>query len=199
MTKLQFLLALHDKLASLPQKEVEERLNFYSEIIEDRIEEGMPEEEAVAAVGSIYEIATQITADISLVKIMKEKIKPKHKRKVWEITLLALGSPVWISLLIAVVAVVFSLYVSLWAIVISLWVVFAFFVVCAIVGVIFGAILAVSSGIYAGAIAIAAGFVCAGLAIFLFYGCKAATKGTARLAKIIVLAVKKSFAKKEKV
>ena len=68
MTKLQFLLALHDKLASLPQKEVEERLNFYSEIIEDRIEVGMPEEEAVAAVGSIYEIATQITADIPLVK-----------------------------------------------------------------------------------------------------------------------------------
>ena len=73
MTKLQFLLALHDKLAGLPRNEVEERLNFYSEMIEDRMEDGLSEEEAVAAVGSIDEIAEQITADIPLIKIVKEK------------------------------------------------------------------------------------------------------------------------------
>ena len=93
MTKLQFLLALHDKLAGLPRNEVEERLNFYSEMIEDRMEDGLSEEEAVAAVGSIDEIAAQITADIPLIKIVKEKVKPKRKRNAWEITLLAVGSP----------------------------------------------------------------------------------------------------------
>ena len=53
MTKLQFLLALHDKLTGLPRDEVEERLNFYSEMIEDRMEDGLSEEEAVAAIGSV--------------------------------------------------------------------------------------------------------------------------------------------------
>ena len=197
MTKLQFLLALHDKLAGLPQNEVEERLNFYSEMIEDRMEDGLSEEEAVAAVGSIDEIAEQITADIPLIKIVKEKVKPKRKRNAWEITLLAVGSPLWVPLLIAVVAVVFSVYVSLWSIVISLWAVFASLVVCAVAGLIMGVAFSVSGNVHAGLMAVAAGFVCAGLSVFLFYGCKAAPKGIALLAKIIVLSVKKGLTKKE--
>lgn len=47
MTKIKFLLSPHNKLAGLPQDEVEERLNFYSEMIEDRIEEGLSEEKTV--------------------------------------------------------------------------------------------------------------------------------------------------------
>jgi len=197
MTKLQFLLSLNQKLSGLPQDEVEERLNFYAEMIEDRMEDGLSEEEAVAAVGSIDEIATQITADIPLIKIVKEKVKPKRKRNAWEITLLAVGCPLWVSLLIAVVAVVFSLYVSLWSIVISLWAVFASLVVCAVAGLIMGVALSVSGNVHAGLMAVAAGFVCAGLSVFLFYGCKAATKGITLLAKIIVLSVKKGLTKKE--
>ena len=197
MTKLQFFLSLNQKLSGLPQDEVEERLNFYAEMIEDRMEEGIPEEEAVAAVGEVDQIATQITADIPLMKIVKEKVKPKRKRNAWEVTLLAVGSPVWVPLLFAAVAVVFSLYVSLWAIVVSLWATFASVAVCAVVCVMIGLIFAISSDVYVGLMAVAAGFVCGGLAIFLIYGCKAATKGTALLAKMMALAVKKSITKKE--
>lgn len=197
MTKLQFLLALHEKLAGLPRNEVEERLNFYSEMIEDRMEDGIAEEEAVAAVGSLDDIAAQITADIPLVKIVKEKIKSRRRMRAWNVILLAVGSPIWVSLLIAAVAVVFSLYVSLWAVVISLWAVFASFVVGCVGALTFGIGYCLSGNLPAGLVLIAAGCICAGLAIFLFYGCKIATKGTARLAKIIVLAVKKSFTKRE--
>ena len=49
MTKMQFLLSLHDKLTGLPRDEVEQRLNFYSEMIEDRMEEGLSEEEQYAS------------------------------------------------------------------------------------------------------------------------------------------------------
>lgn len=197
MTKLQFILALQQKLSGLPQDEVQDRLNFYAEMIEDRMEEGMPEDEAVAAVGAVDQVADQITADIPFMKIVKEKVKPKRKRNAWEITLLAAGSPVWVPLLIAAVAVIFSLYISMWAIVISLWAVFASFAICAVAGVLFGIVFAISSNMYGGLMTVAAGFVCAAFAIFLFYGCKAATKGTAVLAKMMVLAVKKSFTKKE--
>ena len=63
-------------------------------------------------------------------KLVKEKMMPKKKMKVWEIVLLALGSPIWLTLLIAVFAVVFSIYVVLWSVIIVLWAVFAALAVC---------------------------------------------------------------------
>ncbi len=99
MTKLKFILSLHDKLSGLPQDEVEERISFYSEMIEDRMEEGLSEEDAVAAVGTVEEIAAQIEAEISSLKgasnIQTTKnIKSKKQFKAWEIVLLVLGSPI---------------------------------------------------------------------------------------------------------
>ena len=40
MRKLEFLAALNVKLSGLPKEEVKERTNFYSEMIDDRIEDG---------------------------------------------------------------------------------------------------------------------------------------------------------------
>jgi uncharacterized membrane protein len=197
MTKIKFLLALHDKLSGLPQDDVEERLNFYSEMIEDRMEEGMSEEEAVAAVGSVDEIAAQIVGDIPLTKMVKEKIKHKHRLKAWEIVLLAVGSPIWFSLLIAFLSVVVSLYVSLWSVVISLWSIFASLIACALYGVVAGAAFSLGENALSGLAMIGAGLICGGLSVFLFYGCKAVTKGTALLAAKTVRGMKKAFVKKE--
>ena len=44
MNKIGFILELKDKLSALPKSEVEERLSFYCEMIEDRIEDGLSEE-----------------------------------------------------------------------------------------------------------------------------------------------------------
>ena len=195
MTKIKFLLSLNEKLSGLPQKDVEERLNFYSEMIEDRMEEGLTEEEAVAQVGSVDEIAAQIAADIPTCK--KETGKPKRQLSTWEIILLVLGAPVWFSLLIAAFAVVFSLYVSLCAVVISLWAVFAAIIGISI-GIIILGIVQICIGTQLPGIAfIASGIVCAGVSIFLFYGCKAATTGSLQLAKIIISSVKTKCTKKE--
>ena len=49
MQKQAFLDALRSQLAGLPEAEINERLNFYSEMIDDRMEEGLTEEEAVDA------------------------------------------------------------------------------------------------------------------------------------------------------
>ena len=56
MNKQEFLDRLRKGLSGLPQAEREERLLFYSEMIDDRMEEGLTEEEAVAALGSLEEI-----------------------------------------------------------------------------------------------------------------------------------------------
>lgn len=41
MNKNEFLSALKARLSALPPNELEERLEFYSEMLEDRIEEGL--------------------------------------------------------------------------------------------------------------------------------------------------------------
>lgn len=193
MTKLEFILSLNDRLSRLPKTEVQERLNFYSEMIEDRMEEGLSEEDAVKAVGSVDEIAEQILADFSPTK----KQKTKRKLKVWEIVLLSLGSPIWLSLLIAAFAVIFSLYVSLWSVIVSLWAVFGALVGCAFGGIAAGAVFAVSENIFSGIALICAGLVCAGLSILFFFLCNLVTKATVLLTRKIARWVKTRFVEKE--
>ncbi len=197
MTKHNFLLSLHDRLAGLPQDEVEERMNFYSEMIDDRMEEGLTEEEAVSEIGSVDEIASQIVDDIPLAKLVKEKITPKKRLKAWEIVLLILGSPLWLSLAAAAFCIMLSLYIVLWSWAISLWAVFGSFVGCAFGGVVAGIVFACCGNALTGIAIIGAGIVCAGLSIFMFFGCKAATKGLLRITKKLVLWIKSCFMKKE--
>lgn len=193
MTKLSFLLALNDKLSGLPHNEVEERLRFYSEMIEDRMEEGLTEEEAVAAVGDIGEIAAHITADLPV----KTGEKPKTRMKAWEIVLLVLGAPIWFSLLIAAASVVFSLYVVLWSLVASAWSVFVSLISCGFAGVVFGIGMIVGKFALPGVAMIGAGMVLTGLSVFAFWGCMEATKGTVKLTALISKGIKKRFAGKE--
>lgn len=117
MNKKEFLKKLKLQLHTLSYKEQKERLTFYSEAIDDRIEEGLTEEEAVNAMGSIDEIVLQIKEDNKNNPIKYEK-KPLTK---WEITLLIIGSPLWACILIIFFAVLFSVYAVIWAINLVLW------------------------------------------------------------------------------
>ena len=169
MKKKQFLSALQKKLSGLPKLEVEESLNFYSEMIDDRMEEGYVEDDAVSAVGSVDEISAQIIADTPLVKIAKERVKPNRRLKTWEIVLLILGSPIWLSLLIAGVAVIFSIYAVALSLIVSLWAIFVALGACAIAGVVAGISFVIRGYGVAGVAVISVSVLCAGLAIFLFF------------------------------
>ena len=125
MTKNEYISSLGARLSGLPKDEIRERLAFYGEMIDDRIEEGLAEEEAVADVGDVEDIAAQIIAETPLAKIVKDKIKPKRRLQAWEIVLIALGSPVWLSLAVAALAVVFAVLASVWAVVAVIWSVLA--------------------------------------------------------------------------
>ena len=57
MTRDEFLGRLGELLACLPAEQVEETKAFYAEAIADRMEDGMSEEEAVAAMGTPGEVA----------------------------------------------------------------------------------------------------------------------------------------------
>lgn len=192
MNKIQFLLELDKKLSSLPVQEKEERLRFYSEMIEDRTEEGLTEDEAVAAIGTVQDIGAQIIAEYPTQVTTTNK-----KRSALTILLLILGSPVWISLLAAAFAVVLSLYISLWAVVISLWAGFVSVAACGIAGVAAGIGFACGGHVLPGIAVIGGGLTCAGLSILFFFGCKTATKASVILTRKFFACIKKCLSKKE--
>lgn len=197
MNKNEFIDALRLRLADLPSEELDERIGFYVEMIDDRIEEGLDEEAAVAEIGSVDSISGQILADIPLSKIAKSKIKKRRRMRAWEIVLLAVGSPIWASLLIAAFAIIISLYAVLWSLVAVAWSVFGAFGGCSLGGIAAGVLSIVHGEILIGIAFFGVSLVLAGLGIFIFFGCMAATKGMVTLTKKIVLGIKKCFVRKE--
>lgn len=197
MRKDEFLEELQSHLRGLPPQDIEERLSFYGEMIDDRTEEGLSEEEAVREIGTVDDIVAQIIEETPFIKIAKQRIKPKRKMRTWEVVLLAAGSPIWVSLLIAAFAVVLSLYAALWSVIVSLWAVFASLVGCAVGGLAGGIAFACGGHMPTGVATMGAAAFCAGLSILTFFGCKASTKGAARLTRQVALAIKKCFVGKE--
>ena len=120
MNKQKFISTLKRRLARLPRAEVAERVNFYSEMIDDRIEEGLSEHEAVAEIGPIDKIVAQIKAE-RVPRAATGGSLPASKLRGWEIAVMIIGSPVWIPLLIAAAAVIFALYAVMWSLVLVLW------------------------------------------------------------------------------
>ena len=78
MTKAEFLSSLQIKLCGLPSDEVREHVTFYGEMIDDRVEEGLSEEAAVSAIGSVDMIASQIIRQLPLGAKEKEKESKKE-------------------------------------------------------------------------------------------------------------------------
>ena len=197
MTKQEFLGQLRSGLSGFPQKELEERLCFYSEMIDDRMEDGCPEAAAVEAIGAVEDIVDQMIGEVSLTKLVREKITPKRGRKGCQTALLILGAPVWFPLLIAAFAVALALYVALWAVIIALWAVFASAAASGVCCLLAGIVLVCKSDMPAGLLLMAGGLVCAGLGIYLFFACRAATNGACYLARRLVLGIKNRLVKRE--
>lgn len=110
-----------------------------------------------------------------------------------KLLLILLGAPLWLPLLISVLAVIFSLCIALWSVVVSLWAAFVAFAASAPAGL-YGGILNITSGNSApGCILIACSLVLTGLSIFTFYGALYATKGSAILTKKTITLTKNAI------
>lgn len=197
MTKQELLAGLREKLSALPSEDIEERLNFYSEIIDDRVEEGLSEEDAVLAVGESDKIAAQILSEF---KTSHPENKNKKTKKTWSaagIVLIVLGFPLWFPLLIAVFSVVIAVYAVVFSAALSFWAVFAALAGSSF-GVAFsGAVFLFTGNHVSGIAMIGAGLTLAGLAIFAFLGCRALTRFIFDFTKKAVIRLKNLFVKKE--
>ena len=193
MTKLEFLGTLAQRLNGLPQGDIEKSLDYYREMIDDRMEDGMTEEEAVEALGPIDEIARQIWMDTSLPKLIKSRAKREGDLRVWEILLLVLGAPMWIPLLFAGVVVFLSLYIVLWSLVLVCYAVDFSFAVSALAGVAAIVGTLVTGQILQAVLYLGAVLFCGGCAILLFFGCNQVALAIARASKGLMLWLKARF------
>ena len=191
MKKQQFLDELKQRMQGLPKKDLEDRLSFYEEAIDDRIADGKNEEEAVADLGNIDDIVKEIAQDVPLAKLVKEKVTPKRSLKAWEIVLLVLGFPLWFPLLTVALTLCFVAYMLIWVFVVvayALETAFAFGSV--------GSMIAFFIYLGAGEFNLAAlgTFLgCAGAAMLFIFPCIGITKGTIALSKKIILGIKAKF------
>ena len=122
MNKTQFCALLGNKLKPyLSPKEMYKTLNFFEEMIDDRIDEGLSEEEAVSQLGDINIIVDQI--------LDKHNIEKKQTKLIWRFIPQKIPSelgfiigvllfPVWITifslvtiLFIVILCIIFSIIV----------------------------------------------------------------------------------------
>lgn len=198
MNKQEFISALRAALNGLPQADVEERLAFYGEMIDDRVEDGMTESEAVESIGSVEDIAKQTLEDIPLTKLVRERVNTKRGMRPWEIILIVLGAPLWLALIIAAAAIVFSLYAVIAALIFSLWAVEASFIVSAFGCIAASAVIITRGDVMSGLFTLGSGLALAGVSILLFFVCVALTKLIFKLTRLIARGVKALFIRKER-
>ena len=119
MKKLEFIKELRSRLKGYPKDVVDNAVNYYSECIDDAVEDGHSEEEAVRALGSMDEIVRNTLKDVPLSKLVKNKVKPDHRLNAFEIIILIIGFPLWFPLLMTACAIFFAFYVVLWSLFIA--------------------------------------------------------------------------------
>jgi len=190
MNRNEFIRTLRRGLSGLSPEEIEAQVNFYNEMIDDRMEEGLTEEAAIAQIGPVEQIVGQTVLDAP-------PVRKKRSLGALEIVLLVLGSPIWISLLAAAFVVVLAGFVVLWSVVISLWAVEVSLGACALAGVAAIPIFAMKGYALTGIALGGCGLFCAGLSIFGFYGCKSVAKLCVLLCAKTFSGIKSLFVKKE--
>jgi len=196
MNKSEFMAALRENLKGVPEDDINKSLDFYAEMIDDRVEDGMSEEEAVEALGSMEEIINQILSEISLPKLVKEKVRPKQTLKAWEVVLIVLGAPVWVPIVLALCSVVLSCYLVVWVMIISLYALdlSVAFSGLALVATAFAALVQGQFAVFG--MMFGCGIMAVGLSILLFFGFNLVTKGILWLSKKILIGIKGLFIKK---
>ena len=173
MNKQEYLESIRSRISAMPADDVNRFMDYYSEMIDDRVEDGLSEEEAVADMGSPDAAVEQILEDMPLTKLVKEKIKPKHELKAWEVVLIVLGSPVWIPLLITAAVLLLTLWIVAFA------------------------PLFVAHSPYTAVLMLGAALIGVGIAILFVVSVKPVTVGIFKVCKASVNGIKRMFVKEK--
>ena len=187
---------VRQQLMGLSQNDMEKSLEYYSEMIDDQIEDGICEEDAVSAMGAPDTIAAQIFMDMPLPKVVKAKARFSHPLRVWEIILLIVGSPVWFPLALSAILLFFVCYMVIWIMIFALYAIDFSFVIGAIAGFIQGGISIFTMGGMQAAFYFGGGLTSLGIAILLFFAFNILSVKLVHLSRQFVLWAKSRFVRK---
>ena len=198
MNKDEFLRALEQRLDALPESEWAKSVSYYDEIIDDMVENGLTEEEAVTHLGPVEKIAEDILLEAPITTLVKARAKRSRRLSGWEIVLLAVGAVVWLPLLIAVLCTVFCVYAAFWAVIVA---VFGVVLALGLSALAIPLMLLFAANSVAGPAGIAMGIgamlVLGGLAVAVFVGALKLAKCLGKLAGAFGRWIKRQFIRKE--
>ena len=201
MNKEEFLNELKKGLSGIPQEDLNERVNFYSEMIDDRIEEGMSEEEAVSAIGDVKTIISQIMAETPITTIVKERVNKENKKKGGispaTLILIVILFPLWFPILMTVFGLVIALFATLWVLVVAFCAVTVALIVGGAASIVWVLGMLFTGNIAGAGIGVGAGLAAIGLGILMVYGCIGIIKGAIKLSVSALVGIKKSLVGKE--
>lgn len=161
MTKEMFLGELSRKLHQLPDKELKQQLSYYEELLNDMMEDGITEEDAIYKLGDIQEIVEEILQEQPITTLVRNKVRPRNGWTVAAIIVAVLGSPLWIPLLLAFLLTIGAIVLSGAAIIVSLVLCVAALGCVGVLIIVRGFYLFTVSGSYA-VFAIGTGFITIG-------------------------------------
>lgn len=200
MNKAEFLNELKKQISEYPIEETQKSMEYYAEMIDDRVEDGMTESEAVASLGTVDSIANQIKCELPITTLVKQRAKKQSKGKkmpVWAIILLILGFPLWGGIVLFILGMVIMFYSLIWTMDVILWSVVLTFGAGALTGIIgfFVSLFRLSFG--SAVFYLGSGMLCGGLGIFIFIGTLLITKGIILGTKQCFLWIKQAIVGKE--
>lgn len=193
MNKAEFLAEIRRKIQGLPQSDIEKFLDYYAEMIDDYTEDGHTEEEAIRELGSVEQIVEQILKETPLPRLVQEKVRPTRALRAGEIILLLLGSPLWVPMVLAVLALFFGAYVLLWAAVAVLYAIDLSAFACGAAGVFSILPFALSGNLLQGIFLLGAGLIGIGVGLLFLFVCNKVAVLILRSSKWLLLRVKHAF------
>ena len=192
MTKQAFLTALRERLDGISDSDAERWVSFYSEMIDDRMEDGMSEAEAVANVGDVDDAARQIriqwefsenqdrsseTTERKAEQLSSEYFKGRYKlRNPWAVGFL-------FPFLLVLWAVSFSLLTAFWSVLVSFYAACGALSLSGCIAQVVGIALIFLRSPAFGLVVIGAGMFAVGFSILFGMGCKFFRKGMVKFTK----------------
>ncbi len=195
--KQEFLLKLSQRLSDLTQEDIDKSLDYYSEIIDDSIEDGQSEDEAVEALGSPEEIASQILSDSTVTK--KSQTMPPKKQSFTALTviLVILGLPLWLPLVATIFSLVLTAYILIWTMIVVLYAVVFAFAATSIAGFVMFVHSLITGDLIKSFIFLGSGIAFVGITILSVLISNLIVKLTVKLSKWIFCGIKNCFTKKK--
>jgi len=195
MSKSEFIRSLDRMLSQLPENERKRHTGYYEELIDDMVESGINEYDAVTKLGDPKSIANDILTDTPLPLLVKTKVRPSGGWTALTIILAILSCPIWLPIVIALFATLIAVYAVFWVIVIA----FA----AIILGLVFGGLavvivspFAIGTSFGASLLMIGWSLTAVGIGILLCYMVYWAGLGIVNLTKLIARWIKSLFIRK---